>query len=764
MSEETKNPNPQTKGENTTEKKSRGLFSRFNKKSEQPEGKQAAAPKAKEQTSTAQPTRTRKPAAPKAQPKQSDEVASKQPAKAPARRQSNPRRDNPGIKVNPPVIAEPATMPAQAAPAKAAPAKTAQTKSTAAKAAPAKSAQTAPAKAAPAKAAQPRTERANNSGNNGNRRGRSPQLVGMPAKELPKPAVQSPVPIYARREELPPMPTSTKGRLKVIFLGGVEEIGKNITVLEYADDILVIDCGSIFPKEDLLGIDLVIPDVTYLQRNRDKIRGILVTHGHEDHIGAIPYVVKILGGIVPIYCTELTAALIDLKLKEHRAGQNVAMHVIKPGQHVNLGSVFQVDFIKMSHSIAGAVAMAVRTPMGVVVATGDFKVDYTPVDGDPMDFHTLAALGKEGVLALLMDSTNVERPGFTMSERKVGETFDALFPQAHGRIIIAMFASNVHRVQQVMESAIRFGRKVCLTGRSMINVSTAARNLGELHIEPGLLVDIDDIDKYPDDEIVVITTGSQGEQMSGLTRMAFSEHRKLDIRQSDMVVLSANPIPGNELSVSRVIDQLMRKGARVIYEALAEVHVSGHACQEELKLMHALLKPRFFIPVHGEYRMLSTHKRLAMTMGMPEENVMIPRLGDCVEFSRDTMKLGAQVPAGAVLVDGLGIGDVGNVVLRDRKHLSQDGLMVISMTISKETGAILYGPDVITRGFVYVRENDELMEQIRRAAQNSINSSVKEGSRPDWGNVKAHLRDDLHEFLYQKIKRTPMIIPLVTEL
>ncbi len=609
---------------------------------------------------------------------------------------------------------------------------------------------------------------------NEEKRGRSAQKDGRdrqkkaPVMNLRKKLLQGRKPVRsggqaAQRPRAAAEPAASKGRLRVSFLGGVEEIGKNMTVLEYADDIVIIDCGSIFPKEDMLGIDLVIPDVTYLQRNRDKIRGILVTHGHEDHIGAIPYVVKMLGGVVPIYATKLTAALIELKLKEHRAVQNAALHVVAPGQHVNLGSVFRVDFIKMSHSITGAVAMAVRTPMGVVVATGDFKVDYTPVDGARMDFHTLARLGQEGVLLLLMDSTNVERPGFTMSERKVGETFDALFPQAKGRIIIAMFASNVHRVQQVVESAQRFGRKVCLTGRSMVNVATVARNLGELHIPDDVLVDIDELDRYDDSEIVVLTTGSQGEQMSGLTRMAFSEHRKLDIRPSDMVVVSASPIPGNELSVSRVIDQLLRKGARVIYESLAEVHVSGHACQEELKLMHALIRPRFFIPVHGEYRMLSTHKNLAMSMGMPEENILIPRLGDCVEFTRETMKLAAQVPAGAVMVDGLGIGDVGNVVLRDRRHLAQDGLMVVVMSVSEESGRLLSGPDIITRGFVYVRENEELMEQARAVARQSVERSLAAGGQGDYGSLKADLREDMSEFLYQRTKRSPMILPVVME-
>ena len=553
---------------------------------------------------------------------------------------------------------------------------------------------------------------------------------------------------------------SPKGKLKIIPLGGVEEIGKNIYVLEYADDIVILDCGSIFPKEDMLGIDLVIPDVTYLQRNRDKIRGILVTHGHEDHIGAIPYVVKQLGGVVPIYGTRLTLALIELKLKEHRAMSNVALHTIVPGSSEQIGA-FDVDFIKMSHSLAGAVSMAIKCPVGTVVFTGDFKVDYTPVDGELMDFQKLAELGKRGVLALLMDSTNVERPGYTMSEKKVGETFNALFPRAKGRIIIAMFASNVHRIQQVVNSAQQYGRKICLTGRSMTNVSTVAMQLGELHIPDDMMISIDDLDRYPDDEIVVITTGSQGEQMSGLTRMAFSEHRKLDIRSSDMVVISANPIPGNELSVSRVIDQLLRKGADVVYEALAEVHVSGHACQEEL--MHALIKPKFFIPVHGEYRMLSMHKKLAMSMGMPEDHVIIPRVGDVIEISRNSAKVAGAVPAGAVLVDGLGIGDVGNVVLRDRRHLSQDGLMTVVVGLSEKDNKLVSGPDIVTRGFVYVRENEELMVQAREVVKKSVESCIREAHTPDWGTIKTRIRDDLREFLYQKTKRSPMILPIIME-
>ena len=556
--------------------------------------------------------------------------------------------------------------------------------------------------------------------------------------------------------------SAQKGKLKIIPLGGVEEIGKNIYVVEYGEDIVIIDCGSIFPKEDMLGIDLVIPDVTYLQKNREKIRGILITHGHEDHIGALPYVVKQLGGVVPVYGTRLTCALIELKLKEHKAMPNVDLRVITPGSTAEVGA-FTVDFIKMSHSIAGAVALAIKCPVGTIVATGDFKVDYTPVDGELMDFQKLAELGKKGVLALMMDSTNVERNGYTMSEKTVGETFNSFFPKAEGRIIIAMFASNIHRVQQVIDSAQRYGRKVCLTGRSMINVSTLAKELGELHIPDDALISIDDLDRYPDEEIVVITTGSQGEQMSGLTRMAFSEHRKLDIRPSDMVIISANPIPGNELSVSRVIDQLLRKGAEVIYESLAEVHVSGHARKEELKLMHALIKPKFFIPVHGEFRMLSIHKKLAMSMGMPEENVIIPRLGDVIEISKNHARISGAVPAGAVLVDGYGIGDVGNVVLRDRRHLAQDGLMTVVVGLAKEDNKLISGPAIVTRGFVYVRENEELMDQAREVVKKSVEECISGGRNVDWGAIKGAVRDDLRDFLYQKTKRSPMILPIIME-
>ena len=555
---------------------------------------------------------------------------------------------------------------------------------------------------------------------------------------------------------------SSKGKLKIIPLGGVEEIGKNIYVIEYGDDIVVVDCGSIFPKEDMLGIDLVIPDVTYLQKNREKIRGFLITHGHEDHIGAIPYVIKQLGGVVPIYATRLTMALIELKLKEHKLSGSADLRVILPGDTEHIGN-FDVDFIKMSHSIAGAVALAIKCSVGTVVCSGDFKVDYTPVDGEIMDFQKLADLGKKGVLAMLMESTNVEREGYTMSEKKVGETFNSLFPRAAGRIIIAMFASNIHRIQQVVESAQRFGRKVCLTGRSMINVATVAVELGELHIPDEMLIDVDDLDRYPDDEIVILTTGSQGEQMSGLTRMAFSEHRKLDIKASDMVVISANPIPGNELSVSRVIDQLLRKGADVIYESLAEVHVSGHACREELKLMHALIKPKYFIPIHGEYRMLSLHKQLAMSMGMEEENIIIPRLGDVIEVSKNSARVAAAVPAGAVLVDGLGIGDVGNVVLRDRRHLAQDGLLTVVVGLSREDNKLISGPDIVTRGFVYVRENEELMDQARDVVIESVNDCLYEDRHADWGDIKGRIRDDLREFLYQKTKRSPMILPIIME-
>ena len=548
-------------------------------------------------------------------------------------------------------------------------------------------------------------------------------------------------------------------KLKIIPLGGVDEIGKNMTVYEYEDDMIVVDCGSIFPQEDMLGVDLVIPDTTYIEKNVSKLRGFLITHGHEDHIGATPYVFEKLKA--PVYGTRLTLALVDHKLKERRVG-GVDLRVIQPHDVVQLGNSFKVEFLHVNHSIAGAVAMAIHTPVGTVIHTGDFKIDYTPVDGEQFDLGRMAQLGEEGVLALLCDSTNVERPGYTMSERTVGATFENLFHDAQGRIIIAMFASNIHRIQQVVDSAVRHNRKVCLCGRSMVNVSKVAMQLGDLLIPEGKLISIDDLDRYSDDEIVVITTGSQGETMSGLTRMAFSEHKKLEIKESDMVIISATPIPGNEKSVSRVINQLVRRRANVIYEALADVHVSGHACQEELKLIHVLTKPKFFIPVHGEARHLHQHARLAQELGMPEKNIRVPELGQVFELSRTGMNVAGTVPIGSIMIDGLGIGDVGNVVLRDRKLLSQDGLIIVVMAIDHELGQVTSGPDIISRGFVYVRESEEMMEGARLAAKSALDAfdTIDPG---DWGAVKHTVREEVSHYIFGRIKRSPMILPIIIE-
>ncbi len=548
-------------------------------------------------------------------------------------------------------------------------------------------------------------------------------------------------------------------KLRIIPLGGVDEIGKNITAFEYGDDIIVVDCGSIFPKEDMLGIDLVIPDVSYLEQNRDRVRGYVFTHGHEDHIGATPYVLRQVPA--PVYGTKLTLALIDVKLKEHRV-PNIQLNVVSPRDTIRLGA-FTVQFIHVNHSISGACALAITCPAGVVVHSGDFKIDYTPVDGEVTDLSTLARLGDQGVLALLCESTNIERRGYTMSEQKVGETFNNQFRDAHGRVIVAMFASNINRVQQVVDCAMRYGRKVCFVGRSMVNVSRVAMQIGELSIPEEALLEVDDIDSYPDEQIMILTTGSQGEPMSGLTRMAFSEHRKLQIKQSDKVIISANPIPGNEKFVSRVINQLYRCGADVIYEAMAEVHVSGHACQEEIKLMHTLVRPKYFIPVHGEYRHLWQHAELAESLGMDRQNIVLPVAGQVIEMSQDSLGIAGTVQVGEVLVDGLGIGDVGNVVLRDRKHLSQDGLIIVAMAFDRTNGVLVSGPDVISRGFVYVRENEDIIEQTRDVVRNIILSYGRiDGS--DWPAIKNRIKDELHRFIYEKIKRNPMILPIIVDL
>ena len=547
-----------------------------------------------------------------------------------------------------------------------------------------------------------------------------------------------------------------KNRLRIIPLGGLGEIGKNMTAFEYGDDIIVVDVGSIFPREDMPGVDLVIPDISYLTMNRGRVRGYLITHGHEDHIGAAPYVLREVPA--PVYATRLTAALIESKLKEHKLLGSVEMNVIAPHDTVTLG-VFRVEFLKVSHSIAGACALAIHTPVGVVVHTGDFKVDFTPIDGQLMDLGRFAALGNEGVLALMADSTNVERPGYTMSERKVGETFNNLFDHARGRIIIAMFASNVHRIQMVADAAYRRGRRLCLVGRSMVNVARISMQLGELRVPDGWLVGADDLDRYSDEQLVVLTTGSQGEPMSGLTRMAFSEHKKLEIRPTDMVIISATPIPGNEKSVSRVINQLVRTGADVIYEALAEVHVSGHARQEELKLIHALTKPKFFIPVHGEYRHLYHHANLAISMGMPPENVMIPDTGTVIELTPDEMRATETVPSGAVLIDGLGIGDVGEAVLRDRKHLAEDGLIIVVIGLDHETGALASGPDIVSRGFVYVKENEDIMDGARATVQRVLETRLDQVNST--GALKDAIREALSRYIYDTIRRNPMILTII---
>ena len=550
-----------------------------------------------------------------------------------------------------------------------------------------------------------------------------------------------------------------KDKVRIIPLGGVDEIGKDITVVEYGDDIIVVDCGSVFPKEDMLGIDLVIPDISYLIANKDRIRAYVFTHGHEDHIGATPYVLD--RAPAPVYGSRLTLALIENKLREHGI-RNIGLNPVQPRQIVHIGP-FTVQFIKVNHSISGAYAVAITTGAGTVIFTGDFKIDFTPTDGEPTDLNTFAAYGDRGVLALLADSTNVERAGYTMSERKIAQTFDYHISTAGGRVIIAMFSSNINRVQQVANCAAQYGRKVCFVGRSMINVSSVAMELGELNIPRDNIISIDDVNRYRDDQVLVITTGSQGEPMSGLTRMAFAEHRKLQIKPSDKIIISATPIPGNEVYVSRVVNQLYRCGAEVVYSAMADVHVSGHACQEELKLIHTLVKPKYFIPVHGEYRMLWQHAELAESMGMPRQNIVLPEMGQVLELSEDSISIAGVVPNGTVLVDGLGIGDVGNVVLRDRKHLSQDGLIIVAMAYDRTNQVLVSGPEVISRGFVYVRENEDLIDGIRDAVRNLIESYENiEGG--DWPSIKNRIKDELRRYIYEKIKRNPMILPVIVDL
>ena len=551
-----------------------------------------------------------------------------------------------------------------------------------------------------------------------------------------------------------------KAKVKIIPLGGLNEIGKNMTAIEYKNDIVIIDCGLKFPDEDMFGIDVVIPDITYLLKHRDKVSGIFLTHGHEDHIGALPYVLKQLN--VPVYGTKLTLGIVQSKLKEHNLLSTTELITVKPRDVVRLNSV-SVEFIKTNHSIADSVAIAVHTPLGAVLHTGDFKVDYTPIDGEPMDFARFAELGKKGVLLMMADSTNVERPGYTMSEKIVGESLCRIFGKSKGRIIVATFASNIHRIQQIIDAAAMYGRKVAVSGRSMENIVQVAIELGYIKIEKENLVSIDQINKYNNDQIVIITTGSQGEPMSALARMATSEHRKVNIVPGDTIIISATPIPGNEKLVSRVVDQLFKKGAEVVYGSSEAVHVSGHACQEELKLMQTLVKPKYFIPVHGEYRHLKQHGELANSIGVPKSNILIPEIGDVIEVTRNSIKKSGTVISGQIFVDGLGVGDVGNIVIRDRKHLSQDGILTVVVTLSKENKAIIAGPDIISRGFVYVRESEKLMDEARDIVRD-VFTKCEERKITDWSTLKSTVRDELRSFLYEKTKRKPMILPIIMEI
>ena len=550
-----------------------------------------------------------------------------------------------------------------------------------------------------------------------------------------------------------------KDNLKIIPLGGIEEIGKNITVFEYGNDIIIVDCGVAFPEDDMLGIDLVIPDFSYLEKNADKIRGLIITHGHEDHIGSIPYLLKKLN--IPIYATKLTIGLMENKLEEHKLNASAKLNVVKQGQTIVLGK-FRVEFIRSCHSIPDAVALAIHTPVGTVVHTGDFKIDYTPINDEVIDLGRLAELGNKGVLALMSDSTNAERKGYTMSESSVGEVFDKLFLNCRKRIVVATFASNVYRVQQIVNSAVKYDRKIAVCGRSMINMITTAIELGYIDVPKNVFIDIDMIKNYTDDQLVIITTGSQGEAMSALTRMANGEHKKVNITSNDLVIISATPIPGNEKYVSKVIDDLMKIGAEVVYSSLADVHVSGHACQEEQKLMLTLVRPKYFLPVHGEYRQLIAHSETAKKVGINPDNIILTKNGKILELNEKEAKFTGNVPFGKIMVDGLGVGDVGNIVLRDRQHLSQDGLIIVVVTMDSATGEVVAGPDIISRGFVYVRESENLMEDVKMLIAEEVDNCVRRGLT-DWTSIKTTIRDNLKDYIYQKTKRNPMILPIIME-
>ncbi|WP_273159325.1 ribonuclease J [Filifactor alocis] len=550
-----------------------------------------------------------------------------------------------------------------------------------------------------------------------------------------------------------------QNKIKIIPLGGLQEIGKNMTAIEYKDEMIVIDCGLSFPEDEMLGIDVVIPDVSYLVKNHDKLKGIFLTHGHEDHIGAIPYVLRKLD--VPIYGTKFTLALVEHKLKENRIS-NAMLIEVPAGTSVKAG-LFKIDYIRVTHSIPDSCALAVHTPLGVIYHSGDFKIDHTPIDNEVTDFHKMAEIGARGCLLMLAESTNVEREGYTKSEKVVGKTLDEIFLGAQGnRVIIATFASNIHRVQQIVDMSIKYGRKVAVSGRSMVNGINIALSLGYLRIPKKTLVDINDIHKYSKDSLTIITTGSQGEPMAALSRIAASEHKKIQVSEGDTVVLSAHPIPGNEKSVAKVVNQLFERGANIVYDGESDIHVSGHAKREELKLIHRIIKPKFFMPVHGEYRHLYIHGELAQELGMPAENVVLMKNGAVLEVSRNECQINGQVPSGNVLVDGLGVGDVGNIVLRDRKHLSEDGLMVVVVNLSKQDGSMVSEPDIISRGFVYVREAEGLMDEAKEIIKQTLIRNQQKNNR-EWAYIKTSIKEDLKSYLFQKTKRSPMILPIIME-
>lgn len=563
-----------------------------------------------------------------------------------------------------------------------------------------------------------------------------------------------------KKERKPKSSIFAKSKLKVIPLGGMNEIGKNMTVIEYENEIIVVDCGLAFPEDEMLGVDLVIPDITYLEKNKEKVKALVITHGHEDHIGAIPYFLKKIN--VPIYGTKLTLGLIKAKLAEHNLERSTKMKCVKPRDIVTIGK-FKVEFVKVIHSIADSVALAITTPVGVVFHTGDFKVDYTPIDGIPMDFERIAEIGSKGVLLMMSDSTNVQRPGHTMSERSVGREFDKIFTNCNKRIIVATFASNIHRMQQIINSALKYKRKVAVVGRSMLNVMQVAGELGYLNAPEGTLIDIDKIGIYNPEQLVIITTGSQGEPMSALSRMAMGEHKKVQITPDDLIIFSSSPIPGNEKSIGRVMDELERMGAEVIYNQLADVHVSGHACQEELKLMLSLIKPKYFMPVHGEYRFLKHHGELAVSVGVDKKNIFLGENGRILELSEKSAKLTTQVQSGIVLVDGLGVGDVGNIVLRDRQLLSENGMIIVVIGLDSKAAKVVSGPDIVTRGFVYVRESEDLMDDIKSIARKELQKCEDQNIR-EWSVIKSNVREVLIKYIYSKTKRQPMVLPILMDI